>query len=93
MKNAATDGVLPGGGASLLHASRLLEDFEGDNLDETMGIRTLAQALKDPFKAILDNSGMNASFYASKVLQTEDWRKGVCVRGAQIVDMLEVGVR
>jgi len=93
VKNAVTDGLLPGGGAALLHASRLLEDLEGDNLDETLGIKTLACALKEPFKAILDNAGMNADFYSSKVLETEDWKKGVCVRRAQIVDMLETGVR
>jgi chaperonin GroEL len=92
VKNAATDGLVPGGGAALLHASRLLEGMEGDNLDETLGIKTLARAIQDPFKAILDNAGMNPEYFALKVIETEDWRKGVCARRGQIVDMLETGV-
>jgi chaperonin GroEL len=93
VKNAATDGVLPGGGSALLHASFLLEGVEGDNLDETLGIKTLSKAIAEPFLALVDNTGLNSNFLASKVRETENWRFGVCLRSNKVKDLIDSGVK
>ena len=92
VKNAALEGLLPGGGAALLHATRAIQALEGDNLDETLGIRTLALALREPFWAILGNAGLCPGFFADKLTSANNWRNGVCVRRREIIDMVDGGV-
>ena len=78
-KAALKDGIVPGGGAALLHASR---KFVPKNLGE----EALYEAIKAPFVTILDNAGIED--YKTPVLETD----GVNVITGKTVDMVEHGI-
>merc|ERR1712224_190780 len=47
-KAAIAEGIVPGGGCTLLYASKALEDLKGDNSDESAGISIVMKALSAP---------------------------------------------
>jgi len=52
-KAALKEGIVPGGGIALLNASQKIKTNESGNI--------LLEALKSPFKTIMDNAGLNLS--------------------------------
>ena len=52
-KAALQEGIVPGGGIALLNASQKISTSEAGNI--------LLQALKSPYKTIMDNAGLNLS--------------------------------
>ena len=51
----------PGGGCALLYASQVLKGMNGDNEDESAGIRIVYRALSAPARKIVSNAGLNDS--------------------------------
>ena len=49
---ASDEGIVPGGGTALLHASKALKDLEGENFDQNIGIKIVREACKVPCRAI-----------------------------------------
>lgn len=43
---AVAEGIVPGGGVALLHASKALASLKGDNFDQNVGIKIVADAIK-----------------------------------------------
>lgn len=85
-------GILPGGGAALLHASFLLEDFKLTNPDEQIGVEILKKALKWPFRCLLENAGIEAGLYESELKAQQDFRFGFDLKTNQVVDMMDSGI-
>lgn len=56
---AVESGIVPGGGATFFHASKILDHFEAENEDELAGIRLVQQALSEPLRQIAENAGRN----------------------------------
>lgn len=92
VRNAAMRGVLPGGGAALLHASKLFEFCDYENLDEKMGGQVMAMACREPFLNILENAGIAGGVYLDQLLSTNNWRMGFDVWQHQVTDMIDAGV-
>lgn len=92
VRNAVLKGVLPGGGAALLHASKLLEFCHTETLDEQMGVKVMQRALQEPFRNILENAGISPGMHLEDLMNTNDWRFGVDVRQNKIIDMIAAGV-
>jgi chaperonin GroEL len=63
---AVEEGVIPGGGSALVHASSAIDalDLSGDELT---GARIVAQALDAPLVRIAENAGFEGRVVASKV--------------------------
>jgi chaperonin GroEL len=62
VKAAIDEGVVPGGGSALLHASdKMLKDVPNLTLtkEELMGYSIVATAMTEPFKQILSNAGVD----------------------------------
>jgi chaperonin GroEL len=73
VRSAIEEGVVPGGGAALLHCISDLDKIDKTNLlsEEVMGINVIKDALKAPFHQILENAGMEEPKiyeYMSKVM-------------------------
>ncbi|MDP1671227.1 MAG: chaperonin GroEL, partial [Alphaproteobacteria bacterium] len=49
---AVEEGILPGGGTALLHASKVLAKLEGANNDQTVGIQIIRRAIQVPLRQI-----------------------------------------
>ncbi len=68
---AVEEGIVPGGGVALVRASKVLENLEGENADQTTGIKIIARALTEPLKQIVYNAGLEGAVVLNKVLEGE----------------------
>jgi chaperonin GroEL len=69
---AVEEGIVPGGGVALVRASKALTDLEGDNPDQTTGIKIIEKALSEPLKQIVYNAGLEGAVVLNKVLEGKD---------------------
>ncbi|KAL5727207.1 hypothetical protein ACHQM5_000427 [Ranunculus cassubicifolius] len=59
---AVEEGILPGGGVALLHATKVLENLPTSNEDQKRGVQIILNALKAPTFTIAANAGVDGSF-------------------------------
>ncbi len=64
---AIEEGTIPGGGVALIRAIESLEGLEGDNADETTGIKIVKRAIEEPLRQIVENAGLEGSVVVEKV--------------------------
>lgn len=64
---AIEEGIVPGGGTAFIRAIEALEKLEGDNNDETTGIKIVRRALEEPLRQIAANAGIDGSIVVQKV--------------------------
>jgi len=66
-KAAVEEGIVPGGGVTLLRASKALNKVQPDNEDEKVGLDILKYALSQPVRLLAENSGADAGWVVKKV--------------------------
>ena len=64
---AIEEGTIPGGGVALIRATEALDNLEGDNADETTGIKIVKRAIEEPLRQIVENAGLEGSVVVEKV--------------------------
>ena len=65
---AVEEGVIPGGGSSLLYARKvLIKDVKCDNEEEKAGIKILYAALEQPTRWLAKNAGADSGYVVAKV--------------------------
>ncbi len=64
---AVEEGIVPGGGVALIRAIAILDNFKGENEDETTGIDIVRRSLESPLRTISENAGVEGSVVAMKV--------------------------
>ncbi len=69
---AVEEGIVPGGGVSFVRAIKVLDGLEGENADQTVGIKIIQKALEEPLKQIVTNAGLEGSVVLNKVLEGKD---------------------
>jgi chaperonin GroEL len=88
---AIEEGVVPGGGVALIRALKALEKLEGDNDDQTVGIRILARAIEEPLRNIVENAGEDAAVILNQV-KAGKGAYGYNAATGEFGDMLEAGI-
>ena len=68
---AIEEGIVPGGGVAYIRAIDALEDFKGDNADETTGIEIIKRAIEEPLRQIVANAGKEGAVVVQKVREGE----------------------
>lgn len=86
---ALEEGIVPGGGVTLIRLTKVLENLTGDNVDQTTGIGIVRHAMQVPFRQILLNAGIESARY--RVEEFKDL-EGVDASTGEVVDMLERGI-
>ena len=68
---AVDEGIVPGGGATLVHLSENLSIWAKNNLneDEFIGASIIGKAILAPLKRIAENAGLNGSVIIEQVLR------------------------
>ena len=89
---AVEEGVVAGGGVTLLHASQALKNLTVENKDQQAGIELVIEALKDPIKQIVENAGKNGGVVVGKLLEHKDKNFGFNAQDMQYVDMIKAGI-
>lgn len=70
VKNSLFEGVLAGGGAPLLHSSKILEDMKNNlNEDRKAGIELMKDVCSIPIKTLCFNAGVDGNYVKEKVLE------------------------
>ena len=90
-KAAIEEGVVPGGGITLIKASKAIDSLKL-NEEETVGAKILQRALEIPFRKILQNAGVDAGYYLEDIRSSKS-NRGFDVMKMQVVDnMVEAGI-
>ena len=66
---AMEEGVVAGGGTTYIRALDALKTLQGDNADETTGIRIVERAIEEPLRQIVSNAGGEGSVVVNKVAE------------------------
>ena len=66
---AIEEGIVAGGGASLIHAASALDGDLGTEGDERTGVDVVRRSLSEPLRWIADNAGANGYVVVSKVAE------------------------
>jgi len=69
---AVEEGIVAGGGVALVRAINVLDKIEGENLDQTTGVKIIQKALEEPLKQIVNNAGLEGSVVLQKVKEGKD---------------------
>ena len=89
---AVEEGIVAGGGAALLYASKALTRLRPDNDDQRVGIDIIRRALQTPVRQIAENSGVDGSIVVGKLLESSDTNRGFDAQTGEYVNMLTAGI-
>jgi chaperonin GroEL len=94
---AIEEGIVPGGGVAYIRAISALENFKGDNEDQTTGIEIVKRAIEEPLRQIAVNAGKEGAVVAQAVksgkgdfgynAQTDKFEK---LYGSGVIDPVKV---
>ncbi len=88
---AAEEGIVAGGGVTLLRAISAVEKLKGANTDEQIGIDIIKNSLKEPLRKIAENAGLEGGVVAEKVINKEG-AYGFNAETGQYEDLIAAGV-
>ncbi|KAI3737708.1 hypothetical protein L2E82_27718 [Cichorium intybus] len=89
---AVEEGIVPGGGVALLHASRILKTLQTVNEDQKRGVEIVENALKAPTSTIVSNAGGNGAMVLGKLLEQDNLQFGYDAAQGKYVDMVKAGI-
>ena len=89
---AVEEGVVAGGGVTLLYASKALDGLNTENDDQRVGVDIVRRSLQYPTKQILVNAGLEAAVIAGKLLEKGDPNHGFDAQSGDYVDMVKAGI-
>jgi chaperonin GroEL len=93
LRGALREGVLPGGGTTLLACQPILQQRleQATDADERAAYRILRTALEAPARALAANAGYEASAVIGKLTRNSPGL-GFDVTSGQVVNMVEAGI-
>ncbi|KAL6217676.1 hypothetical protein ACLB2K_010893 [Fragaria x ananassa] len=91
-KAAVEEGIVPGGGAALLYASKELDKLQTANFDQKIGVQIIQNALKMPVYTIASNAGVEGAVVVGKLLEQDNPDLGYDAAKGEYVDMIKAGI-
>jgi len=93
---AVEEGIVPGGGVTLINALPTLDGVKMEYEDEQTGVKILRKALEEPMRKIAENAGMDGAVVLETVrrkqAETSNKHIGYDVLSSAYVDMVEAGI-
>lgn len=89
-KAALEEGIVAGGGISLLHASRAIASLKLED-EEALGANLVAMACEAPTRQIVINAGLDGSVVVAEIKEKNE-AVGFNARSEKIENLIEVGV-
>ncbi|HEV2262799.1 MAG TPA: chaperonin GroEL [Candidatus Rubrimentiphilum sp.] len=98
-KAAVEEGMIPGGGSSLVHAIKAIDKYQPPKTngaattwaDEKIGIDIVRKALEEPLRQIAYNAGFEGSVEVNNV-RAKEAPMGFDAMSGEIVDMFKAGI-
>ena len=89
---AVEEGVVPGGGVTLLYATRALEKLKSANADQQVGIDIVRRALETPVRQIAENAGRDGAVVSGKLLEQKDTNYGFDAQSESYGNLIKAGI-
>ena len=89
---AIDEGIVPGGGAALLYATRALSGLRPNDPDCTEGVNIVRRALQWPLRQIVANAGMDGAVVANHLLEQKDTNFGFDAQNEEYRDLVKAGI-
>lgn len=89
---AVAEGIVAGGGIALVRSIKSLENVQGANQDQNVGIDIVRRALTQPCAQIAENAGVSGEIVVGKVLESQDYNFGYNAQTGEYVDMMKSGI-
>ncbi len=89
---AVEEGIVPGGGAALVHAASVLDDFLGLEGDEKVGVQIVRAALDEPARWIAENAGLEGRVAVNRTRESGSKTTGLNAATGEYVDLVKAGI-
>ncbi len=89
---AVEEGIVPGGGVTLLWAQKALDKLKMDDSEEQMGVRIVRRALEEPTRQITENAGMEGSIVVERIREKDQLNYGYNAQTNKYEDLVKNGV-
>ncbi len=89
---AVEEGIVPGGGVTLLRCAKVLENLKVNDKEEQVGVDIIKKALEAPIRQLAYNAGYDGSIIIEKVLKESNPNMGFDANDGQIKDLLKEGI-
>jgi chaperonin GroEL len=89
---AVEEGIVPGGGATLLYAAKALDGLKPVNEDQKAGVNIVRRALQAPIRQIVENAGLDGAVVAGKLLESKDTNYGFDAQNLEYVNLMDAGI-
>ncbi|PNR99502.1 molecular chaperone GroEL [Petrotoga miotherma DSM 10691] len=90
---AVEEGIVAGGGVTLLKAKKAVEEFANTlSGDEKIGAQLVAKSLDAPAKQIIRNAGLEPAIIIERILEKDDPKYGFDVLKERYINMFEAGI-
>src|SRR6266478_1107333 len=92
---AVEEGIVPGGGVTLVRAAKALEKFDvvkdGDS-DEQIGVSIVKRALEEPLRQIVQNAGKEGAVVVERIRGDKNDNFGFNAETEEFEDLVKAGV-
>ena len=89
---AVEEGIIAGGGAALLYATKALKGLTGENRDQEAGIDIVRRAIQAPIRQIVENAGEEGSIVVGHLLDQKDSNYGYDAQKGEYVNLVSAGI-
>ena len=88
---AVEEGIVPGGGVTLLRAAKVLDNLKVDN-DEKIGVDIVKRACEEPLRQIAGNAGWEGAIVVERIRTENDVNFGFNAETGNYEDLVKSGV-
>ncbi len=89
---AVEEGIVPGGGAALLYATKALDKLDLENDDQRVGVDIVRRAIQTPVMQIAENSGASGAVVVGKLLEGKSLTLGYNAQTGVFEDLVKAGI-
>ena len=91
VRAASEEGILPGGGTSLIRAQAIIDKLELTG-DQKFGAQIVRRALEAPLRQIATNAGLDGAVIVEKVRNEKAFNKGYNAAAGEYQDLFKEGI-
>lgn len=89
---AVEEGIVAGGGVTLIRASKVLDNFKLEDEDEQIGVNIIRRAVEEPLRQIVANAGKEGAVIVEKIRAEDKDSYGFNAATEQFEDLVAAGV-
>ncbi len=89
---AVEEGIVPGGGVTLVRAAKALDSLKLEDEDEQIGVNIVKRALEEPLRKIAENAGREGAVIVERVKSEKGVNFGFNAATEVFEDLVKAGV-